>query len=898
MEEENYEYVNEYLKLDEEYRLKYGEKVALFYLVGKFYQLYGTEERIKKIAYDDMGISYRRIKTSSTYTAGFPEQSLKKFKKVLLDANYIVIIYDQADNPKNKNKIRVFKEKCTAATFIDEEENYNSENQTILSIYIEYDQLLINNVEMCSYEPVSGQTTCYMTNTNIISDILLTINRIDAKQIVVYTDNYSGDVPELNKVFTFNNKVVTLRINKTPNEYKRIAFQNDFFSSLFSCGLLTGIEYIGLGQYPSTIICFILLLKYVEEFDSSFLHALSPPKLNNQLNTLHMSTNCMEQLNFFDRHHSSLFNILNNTSTVNGKKYLKFLLLNPSTNKDVINTSYNNIEKMISCYKEFETHLDSIHDIAKLHRRISIKKIEPYEFKFLVESYHHIIEILKLASFYNIILTEDIKEEEIVKLYNKCQELSNIDVKFKDDFISPLFKDKEDLNCLYLKLDTIKKEFEELEKIYNNTAGKIKLDITEKSKIYTFHVNEKQKGLLSKIDDKLEFTKKASGYRMTSNKIRELSESATLIQDQINKLTCFYYFQFLEDLNKDYNFLFNITLNFINNIDVIKSNAKTSVLYKYCKPVLKDVDKGFINSTKLRHPIIEKVNTLTPFIPNDCQIGDEHDGILLFGLNFSGKSSYMKSVGIALIMAQAGMYVPAESFTFNIYKKIGIKMTGGDNIYGNKSLFVNEVLKIKEFISMADKYTLILGDELANGTEYYSQSALIESFIDRLASVRCSFILTTHLHELSNLNLIKNIKLSHMSVTILPDKMVYDRVIKDGPSPQLYGIEIANFLGLDSSFISKSFKFRNLLLSNKTEYKESHFNKEVIVKECTMCKSKMGLETHHIIPQHQFNQPFSKNIQHNLAVLCETCHLATHHSSKKILGYIQTSNGVELQYED
>ncbi|HSW76972.1 MAG TPA: hypothetical protein VLG50_07990 [Candidatus Saccharimonadales bacterium] len=919
-DENNHEYINHYLKLDEEYIDKYGDKVALFYQLGGFYQLYGTKERMKKICYDQMGISFRRIKDTHVYTGGYPINSLKKYTKELINSNYIVVVYDQEQDggvKKSKGKTRVFKQIISGATDIEDDDTC-IDNHIILCLYIEFDKHVIDNVEICTYESSTGKSICYINNNKTYHNMISYVEKIDPKQIVIYTDGCIDDPSELAHKLKFTNQLYHLRLNLVPSDYKKIQFQNLFLSDIFPSKMLSAIEYIGLGKYPSTIICYVLLLKFINEFNPSFLLCLSPPHIKTNNNVVILSENCIEQLNLIDKHRYSLFNIINNTSTIGGKGYLKQLLLNPSTDLNTINKSYQHIELMIPVYQEFENVLNHILNIEKLHRKIHINTLNPCECQYLEQSYDHIIKLMHLSKKYNI---HDLHDDII----NQCQAFyTYLTTKIimtnafhmDDDYIKPLFNRNQyvDLDVLYDNNNQLHQKLDELAKIYANAVGKsepLKLDISKGTKtlasgIYQYHITEAQRKILQKLYPNLEFTGKSSGYKMSSLEIRQISEKIVESQHQINLLTKNYYLQMLNELSTTYNTLFHDIVHYVNIIDVIKSNAKTAVEEKYCKPIIKNVDKSFINAKQLRHPIVEKVNTNVQFIPNDCHLGDDVDGLLCFSVNGAGKSTFCRSVGIGVFMAQAGMYVAAESFVYGIYKKIGIKMIGGDDIYAEKSLFINEVLKMKEFMTFADPSALIIGDELSNGTEYPSQVGLIAALVKYLSNSRASFILMSHLHDLIHLDIIKlckNVKINHIAVTIEQHKMIYERQLKDGPSPNLYGIEIASFLGLDPGYIQDAYQVRDIILNkNKnTEFKQSHFNADVVMTHCAICQTTKNLITHHITHQAEFKKmnqiPFDKNVKHNLVVLCEKCHEDIHSNKRKIYGYRQTSDGVELQFE-
>ena len=97
----------------------------------------------------------------------------------------------------------------------------------------------------------------------------------------------------------------------------------------------------------------------------------------------------------------------------------------------------------------------------------------------------------------------------------------------------------------------------------------------------------------------------------------------------------------------------------------------------------------------MRHPIIERINSSSEYVPNDVMIGlEEVSGMLLYGCNAVGKSSLMKAIGLNIILAQAGFFVAAKTFTYHPYKKIFTRISGNDNIFKGHSSFAVEILEL------------------------------------------------------------------------------------------------------------------------------------------------------------------------------------------------------------
>ena len=135
---------------------------------------------------------------------------------------------------------------------------------------------------------------------------------------------------------------------------------------------------------------------------------------------------------------------------------------------------------------------------------------------------------------------------------------------------------------------------------------------------------------------------------------------------------------------------------------------------------------------------------------DDVHLGiNKQNGILLYGVNAVGKSSLMKSIGIAVIMAQSGFFVAAKEFTYSPYKHIFTRISNNDNIFKGQSTFAVEMSELRSILIRADKYSLILGDELCCGTETTSALSLVTAGVLRLCEKNANFIFATHLHKLS-----------------------------------------------------------------------------------------------------------------------------------------------------
>ena len=254
---------------------------------------------------------------------------------------------------------------------------------------------------------------------------------------------------------------------------------------------------------------------------------------------------------------------------------------------------------------------------------------------------------------------------------------------------------------------------------------------------------------------------------------------------------------------------------FVEWCDINQNKCYIAETNSYYKPIIdKTQTKSYFNATELRHPLIEHIQTRELYISNDLELGKEKNGVLLYGTNAVGKTSFIKSIGIAIVMAQAGLYVPASKFIYKPYKKIFTRILGNDNLFKGLSTFAVEMSELRTILTQSDENSLVLGDELCSGTESGSAMSIFTSGLEWLYKLNSTFLFATHFHEINNYDeleeLTDKIDLMHMEVIYDRNKneLVYDRKLKLGPGDNMYGLEVCKSLNLPDEFLKRAHSIR------------------------------------------------------------------------------------------
>jgi DNA mismatch repair protein MutS len=394
-------------------------------------------------------------------------------------------------------------------------------------------------------------------------------------------------------------------------------------------------------------------------------------------------------------------------------------------------------------------------------------------------------------------------------------------------------------------------------------------------------------------------TQSTSNDSLTSSEINELCKNITNTKIQMRDMISLVYFNILTQLS-EFQSEIHMVIDLITTVDVILTKAFIARKYNYCKPVLLERERSFFEAVGMRHALIEHLQQNENYVSNDLDLGIDgrENGILLFGTNAVGKTSLIRSVGICIIMAQSGLYVPCSEFNYSPYHYIFTRILGNDNIFKGLSTFAVEMSELRTILRLSDDKSLVLGDELCSGTESISATSIFVTGIQQLAKRNCNFIFATHLHEITGyseiLELASIVSMKHMEVFYdrEKDKLIYDRKIKEGSGDNMYGLEVCKSLHLPLDFMENAYQIRSKYhppSKSILTFKTSHYNSQKIVGFCEICKEVLGTEVHHVEQQKTANKKgfilkkdrgtIHKNRLSNLLTVCEKCHKEIHKHS-------------------
>lgn len=932
--------INEYFQEIEAVKKEYGEGTVVLFQVGAFYEVYGVRHHETKEIYKSPIVDISNITglklvdkkirygEDTIVNIGFKNIKLEDYVEKIKDEGYTIAVYDQDE----KNN-RVLTTVISPGTYFGDNDKLT--NNT-MAIWIQKFKR-INNKEIIVFgianiDIYTGKSMIFeyqhpFTKTFDIYDELEKYLSIYQPSELLFIHNIN--IESLINYFNITTKSIhkyTIGENEQVNRCEKQVYQDEILKKFFSTDVNDEIFY----NYPFATQSLCFLLNFIHQKNNNLVKKINKPNVDNQSDYVLLANHSLKQLNVISEDNnkqklSSLANFLNNCVTPMGKRKCRHHLVNPIYNDKKLQREYDTTSAIMKKdeINEIRRELSFIRDIEKSYRKIILKKVTPLE---ICNLYNNLKKIQLIYTYLEkdkdiITFLEEANLKEycqiIIEYIEKVLDIDNIndnnldrniikngynlehDNKVKNYHNSEdlLIAVKDELNIVLSKYE--KRKASEIIKIYETEKKGISLVATKRRCGY---IKEEIKGKKNiaipfkggKYDlnvEKVEFKMVTSNNNAVVNKafnnICEEPRRTKEIMMESNKLLFDDFISQFEELSDK----LEIIITFIANVDFQYNKAFVARKYNYHAPVITTENKIILKD--LRHPLIENMLTNELYVTNDLTFSKEQKGMLLYGVNAIGKSSLMKALGLAVIMAQAGFFVACQEMIYRPYERLFTRILNNDNIFRGLSTFAVEMIEFKNILNNSNDRSLILGDELCSGTENKSAISIFTAGLDYLYQKECHFIFATHLHEILEFAEIKDkdkLIINHLEVTYdqEKDKMVYDRKLKAGPGLSIYGLEVCKSLHMPVSFINKAYEIRNNYIENNDilKYATSKYNAKKLMGQCEMCKTAFSSEVHHL--QHQkdadkngFIQTFHKNNLGNLIAVCGKCHDDLHHDSKK-----------------
>jgi len=768
---------------------KYKDELV-FYRLGDFYEMF----------FDDALIASRELELTLTGRVagleekvpmcGVPHASVKTYIEKLVNKGYKVAICEQLEDPRyTKGMVkRGIVDVISKGTIADNDLLNDKDTSYIASILFFSDSILLTILDI---------STSYLATISIENNEETLINEIlelNLKEVIL-VDNLNTNL-----------------INLLKNTYNvEVTINNEFLWDKYK----TLLESIPDARVKSGVAHLFYYLDVRQLKDLSHISKINYLHKNDYLEMdIHSIRNLelVETLRLKERTYSLVW-LLDKCKTAMGSRKLKSWMLNPLKNKDKINERYDKIEKLNNEFiikDELKNLLYEVYDIERLSGKVingslnardllqlknSIKvmpmikeKITTLGFDYSLETHEELFKLLDAS-----IVDEppiSIKEGYMIKtgFNSELDELRNIRSGGKDFVAAFEAKVKEETGIKSLKVG------------FNKVFG------------YFIEIPNGSKNL---VKDEYHWERRQTLTNCERYISPELKEKESMILNAEENIIDLEYKIFcdIKNIVKQEVPHLNATADVLGELDALVSLSACSEEYNLVRPNI--TDEHIIDIKNGRHPVVEVVSKLE-YVPNDCELDNGVNTLLITGPNMSGKSTFMRQLAIIVIMAQMGSFVPCESATLPIIDKIFTRIGASDDLVSGESTFMVEMKEARNAIHNATANSLILFDELGRGTATYDGMSLAQAILEYISDNIKSFTLfSTHYHELTRLDKkYKNIKNVHVSAVENGNEITFLHKVKNGAVDKSYGIHVARLAKMPDSLLKRADEILNEYESN------------------------------------------------------------------------------------
>ena len=782
--------MKEYYKTKSEYM-----DVLLFYRLGDFYEMF-FEDAITASHELELTLTGKNAGLKERVPmCGVPHHAVNVYLEKLIDKGYKVAICEQVEDPKlakgivKREVTQIVSKGTLTNTDCLDENDYN-----FIASITDY-----NYIYALSYlDLLSGKV--FATFVSKSSDKLISeIVSLGIKEVVVTSDFDNS----ITKVLKNNYNIYVSIYDKDYSNINRSKVSN-LADAKLEDNTLKLISYITFNQKKE-------------------INHLMKPVIVNSKDYLSLNRECIRNLELVEtiRNKDKMYSLLwflDKTKTSMGSRMLKEFILKPVVSESEINKRHDLIDlfkKEFMSISELRDFLYQIYDLERLVGKVSINTLNGRDLLQLKSSLGVLPDI-------NLIL-ENIGLEK-VETFSELYELLDKSI----DLDAPVTIKEGGL----IK-DGFNKELDELKSIRKNGKDFIsKFESEERertgiknlkvgyNKVFGYYI-EVSKGQKDNIKEEFGYVRKqtiSNSERYITNSLKEKEDMILNAEDKIKDMEYNIFLSIKSEVSKYIGNLQKVS-DYIAYLDVMQSLTKVSEENNFVRPIINHEHN--INIVDAKHPVVMKV-IKDDYVSNNI-VMDEYTNILMItGPNMSGKSTYMRTLAIIVILNQIGCFVPASSCELPIFDKIFTRIGASDDLVGGESTFMVEMKESAYALKNATENSLILFDELGRGTSTYDGMSLAGSIIEYVNKyLKCKTMFSTHYHELTKMaEYTPSIKNVHVSINETDGKVVFLHKVMDGAVDKSYGINVAKLAGLPDEVIEGAGKLLETYEStSKTEKK-------------------------------------------------------------------------------
>lgn len=764
-----------YVELKDKY-----EDTIIFYRLGDFYEMFFEDALLVSHELELTLTGKQAGLDERVPMCGIPYHASEIYIDKLIKKGYKVAICEQLEDPKMAKGIvkRDVTEIISSGTIISSNSLNEKENNFIGSI-VDFKYCYV----LTYTDITTGELYCEIldhNNSKVINKIIF----LGIKEVILD----SNVDKEIYHKLRDNYRITTSLIDDIyeGNDYDRVI--KNVTDTRYIHGFKHLLNYLVVNQKRNMDHLEEIVIKKNDDYLKMDIHT----KRNLELT---------ESMRNKERMYSLLW-LLDDTKTAMGSRKLKSWIEFPLVDKDKIEKRYDVVsilnQEFILC-EELRKYLYEVYDLERLCGRIALKTANARDLLQLKKS----LEVLP-------------KINDILKSinYKELPDVSSLYQLLVDSiYESPPVGLKEG----YLIKNGFNKELDELKDLRSGGKDFISnFEIQERertgiknlkvgfNKVFGYYI-EISKGSLQFVTEDMQYERKQTLANCERFINPLLKEKEKIILSSEEKIINLEYELFISIRDKCLEYIRDIQeiAKIISEIDVLSTFSIICSKYNYVRPIIND--DNVVNIIESRHPVVEAF-IKEEYVPNDIVMDENTNILLITGPNMAGKSTYMRQLGIIVIMAQIGCFIPAKSGTLPIFDKIFTRIGASDDLVSGESTFMVEMTEAGNAITNATRKSLILFDELGRGTATFDGMSLAQAILEYIHNnISCKTLFSTHYHELTDLEkTLPNLKNKHVSAKEENGNITFLHKVLDGSVDKSYGINVARLANLPSEVIDRA----------------------------------------------------------------------------------------------
>ncbi len=757
---------------------------------------------------------------------GVPHHALERYSTMLVEKGYAVAICDQVEDAataaaEKRNLVkREIQKLLTPGTLTDDGMLSARRNNFLAAVAIAGEHWGLSYADISTGE-------FFTTQSQDLKELTLELLRLQPSEVLI-----PADAPDVSGLLRPGEKSEYLAAYLPDSFCYSLRPQQPFTLVEASQRLrdtfgVSSLEGMGCANLPLGVRAAGGLLEYAEETQKAYQVSLQPLRSYSLADYLILDDRSRRNLEITQTvrdgtFHGSLLWALDCTNTAMGGRALRRWLLQPLIEPKGIQARQETIRELInntSVRQDLRAMLRKIYDIERLAGRVSSGSANGRDLLGLAESLVKLTDLAAIAGFGNSPYLKAIQ-----KVPPELEQLGTYVIERLVESPPQLVKEggliKDGVNS---QLDTIRQQLEAdkqwlttLEATERERTGVANVKVGY-NKTFGYYISMPRSKANLAPDNYQRKQTLTNEERYITSELKERETRILTARDDLNNLEYEIFTQLRAQVAEKAQEIRTIA-KAIAAVDVLAGLAEIAVYQNYCCPEI--VPGREIKIIDGRHPVVEKSLGEGFFVPNSTHMGnlfpsnspnrrgeeDRPDLIILTGPNASGKSCYLRQVGLIQLIAQIGSFVPATEAKLGICDRIFTRVGAVDDLATGQSTFMVEMNETANILNHATPKSLVLLDEIGRGTATFDGLSIAWAVAEHLATeIQSRTIFATHYHELNELaSILANVANYQVTVKEMADKIIFLHQVSPGGADKSYGIEAGRLAGLPTSVISRA----------------------------------------------------------------------------------------------